>query len=339
MLQPAHSIEGGFRTGRPSAHSLRRDAENRAAYYETLMRVAFRHPYYNRMGDACPDLAPRPTPTTQRLMASLGLLFRDEGTSFSVLYDRNRSTELASYLQRQASLPRGEQEQYWTRLSFVLSPRSRYFVNVTAIPVDLDPLQQNFYLSNQAAHVEPGLGILLNTGRIVGADQLLRVTGPQYQARVSSDVLGIAVRAISGEVVLCEPRCVPDGHPAPLPQCLAWLTALPDMPPNRCRDTIYLDFGTLPEDRYTIDTIARTGDVMREDVRLYTADAIAAGQRAATEIVRSGRGAQEIPRHLLAAQRRGAQRVVARRNRPVAGRRHREAVLEIILVAGRAAAG
>ncbi len=267
MLQNAQPIDSAMRMDYASSYSLRHGAANNAAYYQTFMRVSFRHPYFNHSGDACPDLAARPTAATLRLMASLGLLFRDDGTSFSVLYDRNRTATLASYLRRQ-----GRDEQFWTRLSFVLSSRSPYFINVTAIPIDLDPQVQNFYFSNQTAHVDPAVGILLNSGRIVSAEQLLRVTGPQYQAIVSQHTLGIAVRDISGEVVLCEPRCVPVDAAAPKPGCLAWLVALPETSPNRCRDRIYLNFGTLPEGRYTIDTIASTGDVTIEEIRLYTSE-------------------------------------------------------------------
>lgn len=270
MLQTAQPINGAFRTAYASTHALRRGAEDRVAYYETLMQVSFRHPYYNRSDDACPDLAVRPTAATQQLMSSLGLLFRDDGTSFSVLYNRTRSDALVSWLQRQ-----GRSEQFWSRLSFVLSSRSSYFINVTAVPIDLDPLRQNFYLTNQAAHDDPEIGILLNPGRIVDADLLVPTTGSQYQARVSSEVRGIAVRAISGEVVLCEPRCIPEDQSAPLAQCLAWLADLPAMKPDRCRDTIYLNFGTLPEDKYTIDYISNSGDVTRTDIRLYTADSTA----------------------------------------------------------------
>ena len=268
MPQTADPIDSAVRSHYPTTHALKRDAEDRAAYYETLMQVNFRHPYYNRNDDACPDLAARPTAAAQQAMSALGLLFRDDGTSFSVLYNRTRSDALASWLARQ-----GRGGQFWTRLTFVLTSRSPYFINVTDLPIDLDPLRENLYLANQAAHDDPEVGVLLNPGRIVSAEQLIPVTGSQYQARVSADVRGIAVRAISGEVVLCEPRCVPKNQSAPPAVCLGWLAGLPATTPDRCRDTIYLNFGMLPEDKYTIDTIADSGDVIRQEVRLYTADA------------------------------------------------------------------
>ena len=266
MLQIAHPVDSALRTV-PATHSLRRRAEKRTAYYEPLMRVSFRHAYYNRDGDACPDLAARPTEATQQLMHALGLLFRDDGSSLSVLYDRSRSDILLSYLER-----KGSGGTFWTRLSFVLASRSPTFINITDIPIDLDPLEQNFYFSDQAAHVDPEIGVVLNSGRIVSADQLVQLTGAQYQARVSKDILGLAVRAISGEVVLCEPRCVPEDQAAPLPRCLAWLADLPPTTPDRCRDTIYLNFGTLPEDKYAIDYITDGGDIVREESRLYSTD-------------------------------------------------------------------
>lgn len=268
MRQTDDLIDSAVRSHYPTTHALKRDAQGRAAYYETLMQVSFRHPYYNRDDDACPDLAALPTAATQQAMSALGLLFRDDGTSFSVLYNRARSAALASWLARQ-----GSGGEFWTRLTFVLTSRSPYFINVTDLPIDLDPLQENLYLSNQSAHDDPEVGILLNPGRIVSAGQLLLVTGSQYQARVSASVRGIAVRAISGEVVLCEPRCVPENQSAPPALCLGWLAGLPPTTPDRCRDTIYLNFATLPEDKYTIDTIADGGEVIRQEVRLYTADA------------------------------------------------------------------
>src|SRR3954469_16912646 len=86
-------------------HPRRRSSEDiisdQRAGYDRLMRVSFRHSYYNRSDDACTDLSVRPTAFTRRLMQSIGLLFRDEGTAFSVLYDTNRADALIAYLGRQ----------------------------------------------------------------------------------------------------------------------------------------------------------------------------------------------------------------------------------------------
>ena len=54
--------------------------------YKPLFSVTFRHNYYNRNEGLCPDFAVTPTPSSAALMASLGLLFRDDGTGFSVLF-------------------------------------------------------------------------------------------------------------------------------------------------------------------------------------------------------------------------------------------------------------
>ncbi|WP_315833148.1 hypothetical protein [Bradyrhizobium prioriisuperbiae] len=255
--------------------SLRSAPLHRRTYFEPLMRVSFRHAYYNRFDDACPDFDVHPTAFTQHLMSSLGLVFKDEGTGFAVFYDKNRKDDLESYLRRQGTAEPGMPEQFWTRLSFVLASRSPYFLNVTDVPIDINPTQQNFYFTNEAAHLEPEVGVILNPNQAVGATQLLPVIPQQYPAPVSDDIAGITVRAISGEVVLCEPRCIPDQATPYQPSagCSHWLASLPPTLPNRCRDVIYLDFSLLPEDKYTIEYMANDGHVDRTETCLYTADA------------------------------------------------------------------
>lgn len=282
MLQGGRQLGSELRSNRAFGRSVKRDAQQRARYFEPLMRVSFRHQYYNRVGNACPDLAVFPTGYSQRLMSSLGLVFQDEGTGFSVFYNTSRTQDLESYLRRQGTHDLGPDEQFWTRLTFVLQARSPYFVNITDIPIDTDPTEKNFYFSNQDAHAddndEPDDAdgpYILNRREAVGAEQLVPVLPAQYQVTVVPTVIGVVVRAISGEVVMCEPRCIPDKIPIPPPGpgCSEWLESLPPTPPDRCRSTIYLDFSLLPEDEYTIQYLTGTERDGRLHKGLYRAEA------------------------------------------------------------------
>jgi hypothetical protein len=269
LLQGGRQVDARVGTTRAFEHSLKRKADHRP-YFEPLMRVSFRHSYYNRFDDACPDLGVRPTLFSQYLMHSLGLVFKDEGGGFSVFYNQNRKTDLESYLRRQGAT----EEQFWTRLSFVLWSRSPYFINVTDIPINLNPTDHNFYFTNQEAHAEPDLGVVLNPGEAVGPGPLLSVIPSQYPVPVPSNVAGVMVRAISGEVVLCEPRCLPvSEEPHPLgPDCREWLARPQPASSDRCRDVIYLDFSLLPEDKYTIECITDDGEIQWTEERLYTTE-------------------------------------------------------------------
>ncbi len=262
-------MDAGVRTDRSFEHTLddRDDLGAGAAYYERLLQVSFRHTYYNGSGEACPALGAEPTPSTQALIRSLGLLFRDEGTGFSILYDVSRKADLATYLRRQGRSVDGEPIEFWTRLSFLVWSRSPYFISVTDVPIDINPSTQNFYISNQSSHVVPGGGVILNPGQWVGAGQLLPVIGTQYPVHVTDDISRVVVRAISGETVICEPRCLkPDPPSVPI----RGARAAASLAEQRCRDVIYLNFSQLPEDKYTIEFINLYGQVDRREIRLYS---------------------------------------------------------------------
>jgi hypothetical protein len=284
-------MERPLRTGRAYEHWLphrRGDSATwgawasgpRETHYDVLMRVSFRHSYYNRAGDddACTDLSASPTPATLELMHTLGLLFRDEGTGFSVLYDTARRTDLILYLRRRGEkLDQGE-EQFWTRLSFTLASRSPDFISVTDIPINLNSTERNFYFSNLSAHRDPEDGkIILNSNTQVSEDELLPVIPPQFPVSLPNDVLGVEVRAISGEVVLCEPRCppCPPASKPPVARCGEWLESLPPPAPNRCRDTVNLNFSSLPEDKYAIAYVRKGGARSLIGEYLYTVAATA----------------------------------------------------------------
>jgi hypothetical protein len=262
------------------------DSTARKFSRERLMQVTLRHSYYNRSNpaEACPDFKISPTAASSHLMNQLGLLFRDEGTSFSILYDKLREDTLLEYLRRQKQF--NEKGQCWSRLSFVLALNNPYFVNFTALPISLNPASQNFYLTNQQAQRKPDGEVRLDWG---ASGSLLPVVPvnfpvPQLSGVDWNQVQEIRVHDISGERVLCKPRCVPKDLLDPedtlkKPKGLAAITCEeaeeckgPDDLECTCAETIYLDFSLLPEDKYTIDEVTFSGTHSAADAGavLYT---------------------------------------------------------------------
>lgn len=228
--------------------------EARGDYYEPLMQVLFVHNYYNLSQDRCPDFIAVPTTASAVLMKSLGLLFKDEGIGFSVLYNVNRKDDLIRYLQRQADRFSPPGSGPWTRLSFVLLLQNPYFVNFTDIPITTDPAVESFYFSNQQAHgADP---ILLNPGTKVAGNQLYPTIGTQYSVAVNPQESSVVkVRDISGEVVICQPVHVPVGINPQRTSCADVAKYMVEHPGSQAtfpREVIHLDFAGLPEGKYLI---------------------------------------------------------------------------------------
>lgn len=234
-------------------------------FYQKLMRVSVHHTYYNSSGFLCPDFGFSPTPASAALMTKLGLIFRAEEAGFSVLYDETRSADLLRYLRRQAD----EKGEVWTRLSFQLPLESDYFVNLTEIPIATEATAENFYFSNQRAHPREGL-LLLNPGRRVDARQLLPVVPGQLP--VPAEINGrtideVQVYDIAGDRVLCVPRCVTNKaagtkNPADF--------TCEDKGTDQCASTIYVNFASLREDKYTLKLLDGAGASISELDVLWT---------------------------------------------------------------------
>lgn len=266
QLTPNRSFEYTIRSPFDSAHDAKDVESAQRLYYIRLMRVAIQHTYYNLSNAECPDFTISPTPSTSALMRDLGLLFQSEPSGFSILYNEKQKSSLISYLKRQGdpepSTPplntAQKKTEIWTRLSFTLALNNPYFINFTDIPFDIDPGQQNFYFTNQGAHKGRGGEIILNSGDYVkgveGLD-LLNVVASQCPVDVSKSIREVIVKDISGQVVLCERRCVPS--PAQKRPSLATCDYPVTSPPPtlQCRDTIFLDFSSLPEDKYRITKV------------------------------------------------------------------------------------
>jgi hypothetical protein len=282
------SFEHAFRAPSKKFEGTNGEDAGRQFYYLRLMQVAIRHTYYNRSNEECPDFTIFPTRYSQELMKSLGLIFKDEGTGFSIFYDVRRTDILVAYLKRQ-EWPAGS-KRCWTRLSFVLSLKNSYFLNFTDVPIGMNPVNHNFYFTNQRARRQQANGeVLLNPGK---DHELLRVVGVQLGIVVTEDIKEVEVQSVpqteegSDETVICRPRCVPavllkkkdaaaitcleardckgphekKDPTKPLPLCL-------------CTDNIYLDFSPLPEDKYTVKRIPypSTSEIApEEEPMLYT---------------------------------------------------------------------
>ncbi len=241
--------------------------------YGILAKVSIEHTYYNASAGRCPDFMADPTPATAARMKKIGLLFRNDETGFYILYDRSRTDQLVDYLRRTAGF------EAWPRLSFVLWTGNPFFVSFSEIPIATDPMKSNFYFSNRTAHPgEPVGTVLLNPGRFVRGDQLVKVIGTQYPVTVDLRINRVVVRDIANEIVNCQPRCVP----VPLARLITpewvscarldeFLTLNPYPVEEVCRDVIYLDFSGLPEGEYTVEKVDAAGiPVEAADLVLYT---------------------------------------------------------------------
>lgn len=271
-------MRGPLTFGRSAERSLRRAADDASAdgvadgrlyFYTVLARVAFRHAYFNQEDGRCPALAVLPTGSSAALMRSVGLQFRDEGTGFSVLYDERRTDSLLGYLRRQEKeppAPAAGRRQVWTRLSFALVARDRLFVNFTRMPLAANPSERNFYFTNRCARASAaGAPALLNPPGCPEGGRLVDVVGPQVVRRTPPDVERVELRDLSGEVVVCLPRCVPRSllrSGAPPFDC----KQVAEAPPSHdvvCTPRVALDLSLLPEDLYVIDKVGYDGRPVR----------------------------------------------------------------------------
>lgn len=226
----------GMRSKR-GAGSASGAARNRFA---RLMQVDIRHDYYADATSegACPDFEVCPTPASAERMRSLGLNFIAEPAGFSVLYDVTRAEGLCWYLRQHGVPPDGgEDGQYWTRLSFVLSLKNPSFINFTEIPINTNPTERNFYFTNQSAHRSGG-EVLLSEGERVDGGALLPVEGSEVRVETPAGVKEVVALDIAGFPALVVPRCVTEPGPPPT---------------QVCRDFVFLDFSTLDHDKYVIE--------------------------------------------------------------------------------------
>lgn len=149
-----------------------------STHYAALFNVTFRHDYYNAAGGACGDFRVIPTPACAKLMAALGMIFRDLGAGFSVQVDRARIPAMVAYL-RQADERARSGAGRCTWLSFVLVLTNPDFVGITSLPITTSPMVQNLYATNLDA-AEDGKGLVMGGGSGPGA-ALVPVTGASLE--------------------------------------------------------------------------------------------------------------------------------------------------------------
>ena len=250
------------------------ETPTRKFQYERLMQVTIKHDYYNLSNpvDTSSDFIISPTAASSLLMNDVGLLFKAEATGFSVLYDAQRKDMLLQYLRRQV-----ENNECWARLSFVLSLNNPYFMNFTALPLALNPASQNFYLTNQKAHINAAGDVVFDWSE---KESLLPVVPVQFVVPKPRKVNWKSVREvhaldISGQVVMCTPRCVPvdvlkNKSPADITCKEAQECKDSADPKCQCADSLYLNFSSLPEDKYTIALITFSGSESISQEVLYT---------------------------------------------------------------------
>lgn len=168
--------------------------------YRSLFEVRIEHGYYNEAGGACPDFRVVPTPDCARLMARLGMVFKDRGTGFSVLVAAARAAAMIDYVRsRYNAGPDGK--GYWTWLTFLLVPTNPGFVGITSLPITTSPMAQNLHLDNGAT-LSAKQGLMLRGSAGPGPQALYPVTGatlsvPTPHGRTASltDLSGAPVQA------------------------------------------------------------------------------------------------------------------------------------------------
>jgi hypothetical protein len=238
--------------------------QDRVYRFERLMTVSIRHSFYNASDELCPDFRIQPTAASCDLMESLGLLFRDEGSGFSVILDKRRLPGFLNYLRNQ---PGSSLDGVWNRLSFALAVRNPAFVNITDMPIGTACGSGAFYMSNMTARQTRRGTIRLNPGTLTNEAQV-PVTGSQYRWVVKDPrAQSVVIQDISGAIVGCEPVYWPsDSHAQP--QCPGPDPATPGV---ERRDVIYLNFSAVPEDKYQVEERGPTG---AKSVSLASTDVI-----------------------------------------------------------------
>jgi hypothetical protein len=212
--------------------------------YVTLFSVTLTHNYYNRNNNLCPDFRVLPTPASASLMASLGLLFRDEGTGFCVLIQPNDLPRLTDYLRSHAQIV-AEKPEYWTRLTFLLTMDSPLFIGITELPINTKPTQQVLYARNTQAHSSDST-IILAKGAFLDRSARHRGVGTELAVTLPENTATVTVSDISGAVVIQAPVA----KPVPNDQ-------------QRYAQRASLSFADLPNDLYTIKIYDAAGKAIK----------------------------------------------------------------------------
>ncbi len=229
------------------SRSFRYMAGQQGNLFVRLMHVDITHNFYTQQGGRCTDFSVIPTAATSPLLASLGLIFKDEGAGFSIFIQPGNLDNLIAYLQREA-ITTDAGPQYWSRLTFLLLLGNPTFVGITALPIETRSSDSNLYGSNRTAH-RGGDGTVLPTGDFLGADALYPTVGTEVPLALPENAHSVTVTDIAGSVVIP----APGGDPVVITD--TGIGALPK------RAT--LDFTPLAHDLYTINATTKRGKPVR----------------------------------------------------------------------------
>jgi hypothetical protein len=212
-----------------------------ASRYTRLFSVTVTHNYYTQQKGLCRDFKADATPATASLMASLGLLLKNEGAGFSLFYTPDSLDKICSYLRREAQASDGG-SGFWSRLTFLMELCNPEFVGITALPIETTSSKVNLYGCNRQAHVDDET-VLLSQGPYMGGESLYPVAGSDVNLKLPRRAFKVSVTDISGATVI----------PAP---------GAPDVPifgvPGGAKAAT-LDLSGLPYDLYTIVVTDRAG--------------------------------------------------------------------------------
>ena len=170
-----------------------------ASAYAPLFEVSYQHAYYNASAGACPDFQTVPTPSCASLMRTLGMVFKDRGTGFSVAIDQAKAAKAATYVATRLSGAMGSPA--WTWLSFLLVPTNPGFIGLTNLPISVNPLMQNLHLSNLDAKSVGG-ALTIGAPGGIGAASLYPVSGPSVKAATPKGSTA-TLTDLSGATVPC----------------------------------------------------------------------------------------------------------------------------------------
>lgn len=192
----------------PSAGGNKRNfvytaSQKQAKTFTRLFSVTITHNYYNRQKGLCADFRVVPTAATSRIMASLGLVFKDEGNGFSVFYMPEQVHGIGTYLLREATDPKGR-TGFWSRLTFQMELINPQFVGVTPLPIDTTQALKNLYGCNMQAHGE-ALSPILPKGEFMGAESLHDRVGAEVSLALPPEARRVTATDISGAVVIPPP--------------------------------------------------------------------------------------------------------------------------------------
>lgn len=155
----------------------------------TLFDVSIRHGFFNDAGDRCEDLSIAPTVTTAALMRDAGMVLHATGGGFVVAMPGERLAALTARVRRDP----------WTRLAFLLTPRTPDLLAVTGLPMTADLAAAKLHLSNVLTAM-PGPGRIVLGGAEGATAAMLR---PVAGARLSVPAPrrgGVALADLSGRI-------------------------------------------------------------------------------------------------------------------------------------------